>query len=58
MRDALSELDLRLPSMRRVGLLAVVALQVLDHELHLERLLQQSVRLHFFLHCQFDLDPS
>ena len=58
MRDALSELDLRLPSMRRVGLLAVVALKVLDHELHLERLLQQSVRLHFFLHSQFDLDSS
>lgn len=34
--DALSELNLRLPSMRRVGLLAVVALQVLDDELDLE----------------------
>ena len=40
MVDALSELYLRLPSMWRICLLTVITLQVLDHKLYLESLLE------------------
>ena len=55
MVDALSELDLRLPSMGRVGLLTVRALQVRNDELNLESLLKQGVSLDFLLDRQLYL---
>ena len=42
--------------MGRVRLLTVVALLVLDCELHDESLLQHGVGLDFFLDGEFDLD--
>mmetsp|Transcript_13990 Transcript_13990/g.17713 ORF Transcript_13990/g.17713 Transcript_13990/m.17713 type:complete len:292 (-) Transcript_13990:31-906(-) len=55
---ALSHLDLSLPSMRRVGLLTVITLQVLNDELNLEGLLEERVCLHLFLHSQFDFNTT
>ena len=58
MGDALSDLDLSLPCVWCVCLLAVVTLQVLHHEFDLERLLEESVCLHFFLHAQLYFDST
>ena len=44
--------------MRGVGLLAVVALLVVDNELDLERLLEHCVAVDFLLDCQLDLQSS
>lgn len=56
--DALSELDLRHPSMRCVRLFTVVALQIIDNKLNLESLLQHCVQLNFFLNGKFDFDSA
>ena len=54
----LSELNLGAPCVRSVGLLAIIALQVLYDELNLESLLQKRVLLDLLLYCQLDFDPA
>ena len=54
--DSLSKLHLRDPQVRRVGLLAVVALEVHDHELDDEALLEERAVEHLLLDGQLDLD--
>ena len=56
MFDALSDLNLRDPSMWSEGCLAVVALLVVHHEFYSELLLEHSVRMDFLLHSQFHFD--
>ena len=56
--DFLSDLDLTLPEMRRVSLLALIALQVLDDELDHKGLLQHGAIEHLLLNCHFDLESS
>ena len=56
--DALPQLHLRLPSVRRISLLTVVTLQILDQKLDLERLLEKRIDLHFFLNGQLDFDSA
>ena len=56
--NSLSDLHLRNPSMRRVGLFTVVALEVRHNEFNLERLLEKGARLDFFLDSQLDFDAS
>lgn len=58
MMDALSQLDLRHPSMGSVGLFAIVALEIVDDELNLESLLQHCVRLNLFLDSKFYFDSA
>ena len=51
---SLSKLNLSAPGVRSVGLFAVIALKIAHLELHLERLLEQSILLHLFLDRQLD----
>ena len=51
--DALSHLHLWSPSVRSVGLFAIVALLILHNKLHLECLLQHRVVVHFLLNGEF-----
>ena len=58
MIDFLSYLDLRLPQVRSVSSFAIIALKVLDDELHNEGLLKQGSLNNFFLNCNFYFKPS
>ena len=51
---SLPQLHLSPPCVRRISLLTVVALKVLNDELDLECLLKKRVHLHFFLNSQLD----
>ena len=55
-RHSLANLHLTCPLVRRPRLLAVVALLVLNHELHAKGLLQQRACLHFLLNRELELD--
>lgn len=57
-RNLLPHLDLRGPSMRCVGNLAIIALLVGDHKLHHKCLLQHGVRLYFLLNSDLDFEPA
>lgn len=55
--DSLADLHLRLPEVRRVHALTVLALQVLNDELDDERLLHLGAIQHLLLDGQLDLQP-
>jgi len=57
MMNALPHLDLCLPCMRRVRLLTVITLLVLDGKFDLESLLEERVRLNLLLHRKLDFNP-
>ena len=54
--DFLTDLNLRLPQMRRVNPFAIITLQVLHLEFNHKSLLNLGIAHHFFLNGKFDLE--